>query len=126
MLDKTIEVAKAYLTGNSLPVGELPNLLKEIHKTLTALSTGGTEVPNSRVRAEDTIHDDYLICLEDGRKMKILKRHLQQTYQMTPEEYREKWGLPPDYPMVAKSYAMRRSLIAKEQGLGKKPDQSST
>lgn len=116
MLDKTLELLKTYLSNNSVAPDALPGLIRDVYGALKALE-GQQPVPS--IRIEDTVTDDYIICLEDGRKLKILKRHLQQTYGMTPEAYREKWGLPADYPMVAKNYGLQRSKIAKAQGLGK-------
>jgi predicted transcriptional regulator len=120
MIDKTIDLLKAYLAANHVPPGELPQLIRDVHAAVSV----GTGAPSDDYRAgfklEDTVTDDYIVCLEDGRKMKILKRHLAQVYNLTPEEYRKKWNLPQDYPMVAKSYGTRRSEIAKAQGLGKR------
>lgn len=115
MIDKTLDLLKSYLATNTVPPGELPKLLQSVHDALSSL--GKPQEPISKI--EDTVTDDYIICLEDGRKLQILKRHLRQRYGMTPEEYRKKWNLPSDYPMVAKSYGKKRSAIAKAQGLGR-------
>ena len=113
MNKELIDFLKVYVTYNYVPPEVLPTLMI----SLKNLFNGQVEIPTN---IQDTITDDYIVCLEDGRHMKILKRHLQQTYGMTPEEYRLKWKLPPDYPMVAKNYALQRSSIAKGQGLGKR------
>ena len=111
MNQDVIDILKVYLANNPMPPERLVQLLGEL---------GILKVEGPKIDIEATVTDDYIICLEDGRKMKILKRHLQQTYNMTPEEYRRKWNLPDDYPMVAKNYGLARSAIAKEQGLGKR------
>ena len=112
MRQEVFKLLKVYLAHNLVEPEALSKLLKEFCFLDSA--------PHSVVSIAETVTDDYVICLEDGRKMKILKRHLQQTYGMTPEEYRKKWNLPDDYPMVAKNYAKQRSEIAREQGLGKR------
>jgi predicted transcriptional regulator len=114
MQSHVFELLKIYLARTEVPPGELPKLLRDMDNLF--MEPGITP----EVRIEDTVTDDYIICLEDGRRMKILKRHIQQTYGMTPDEYRKKWNLPSDYPMVAKNYGLTRSAIAKEQGLGKR------
>lgn len=114
MKTEVFELLKVYLLNNTVDVEKFPKLLKE----LGFLSQ--EEKIETPVDIKQTITDDYIICLEDGRKMKILKRHLQQAYGMTPDQYRRKWNLPDDYPMVAKNYATQRSVIAKEQGFGKR------
>lgn len=117
-------VVAAYVGKNSIATSQIPDL---IHAVYTAFDTVGTpepepqaEVQKPAVSVKKSIHQDYLICLEDGKKLKMLKRHLRTNYGMTPEEYRAKWGLPPDYPMVAPSYAAQRSQFAKQIGLGRK------
>ena len=112
-----LDFVKVYVTHNQVAPEALPNLLLSLQKVFEGTTS---DAPKASVDIKDTVFDDYIVCLEDGRHMKILRRHLQQTYGMTPEEYRTKWGLPSDYPMVAKSYALQRSSIAKSQGLGKK------
>ena len=116
-----VDIVSAYVGKNSLPSGELPDLIMTVHKTLSGLDEGTRDVEplTPAVPVRKSITDEYLICLEDGKKFKSLKRHLRSKYDMTPEDYREKWGLPYDYPMVAPSYARKRSDLAKKMGLGK-------
>ncbi|MFL1461648.1 MucR family transcriptional regulator [Roseococcus sp. DSY-14] len=124
LLGLTAEIVSAHVSNNSVSVTDLPNLITEVHRTLAGL---GGMAPAPRVEAEKpapavpvkkSITPDYLVCLEDGKKMKMLKRHLQTSYNMTPDQYREKWGLGADYPMVAPNYAKHRSSLAKKIGLG--------
>lgn len=115
------DIVSAYVSNNAVQSGELANLIREVHATLSALDN---DAPNGDARKpavpiKKSITDEFLICLEDGKKFKSLKRHLRSKYGLSPEEYREKWGLPYDYPMVAPSYARKRSELAKEMGLGK-------
>jgi len=118
-------VVAAYVGHNPLPGQQLPDLIQSVYAALAA-STGGpapatVEPQKPAVPVKKSITPDYLVCLEDGKKLKMLKRHLRTTYGMTPEEYRAKWGLPADYPMVAPNYAAQRSQFAKKIGLGRKP-----
>ena len=115
------DIVSAYVSNNSIQSGELPSLIKDVHATLASLANGdlSTDAKTPAVPIKKSITDDFLICLEDGKKFKSLKRHLRSKYGLSPEEYREKWGLPFDYPMVAPSYARKRSELAKEMGLGK-------
>ena len=115
------DIVSAYVSNNSVQSNELANLIREVHSTLTALDKDAPngEAKKPAVAIKKSITDDFLICLEDGKKFKSLKRHLRSKYGLSPEEYREKWGLPYDYPMVAPSYARKRSELAKEMGLGK-------
>ncbi|MEL6827754.1 MAG: MucR family transcriptional regulator [Pseudomonadota bacterium] len=115
------DIVSAYVSNNPMQSAELPELIRDIHATLNALdSAGGTAAAlEPAVPVKKSITDDFLICLEDGKKFKSLKRHLRSKYGLSPEQYREKWGLPYDYPMVAPSYARKRSALAKEMGLGK-------
>lgn len=115
------EIISAYVSKNPVQSTELSSLIREIHGTLISLDSAGTSSAAQKpaVPVKKSITDEFLICLEDGKKFKSLKRHLRSKYDMTPAEYREKWGLPYDYPMVAPSYAKRRSQLAKEMGLGK-------
>jgi len=115
------DIVSAYVSNNPIQSAELPELIREIHSTLRTLgnSTGASGTPEPAIPVKKSITDDFLICLEDGKKFKSLKRHLRSKYGLSPEEYREKWGLPYDYPMVAPSYARKRSALAKEMGLGK-------
>jgi len=116
------DIVSAYVSNNSVPTGELPSLINEIHAALLRVSGEGAEAPaeaaKPAVSVKKSITPDYIICLEDGKKFKSLKRHLRTQYDMTPEQYREKWGLAADYPMVAPNYAKARSDLAKQMGLG--------
>jgi len=115
------EIVSAYVSNNAVQSGELAGLIRDVHATLVSLGNGhdSAEARKPAVSIKKSITDEFLICLEDGKKFKSLKRHLRSKYGLTPEEYREKWGLPYDYPMVAPSYARKRSALAKEMGLGK-------
>lgn len=121
-IDLAADIVSAYVSNNSVPAAELPSLISDIHGALLRL--GGTPVEETQepqkpaVSVKKSIASDYIICLEDGKKFKSLKRHLRTQYNMSPEQYREKWGLPADYPMVAPNYAAARSRLAKEMGLG--------
>lgn len=116
------DIVSAYVANNSVAAVELPALINEVHTALRRVSTGAgksaAEPPKPAIAIKKSITPDYIICLEDGKKFKSLKRHLRTQYDMTPEQYREKWGLAPDYPMVAPNYALARSQLAKEMGLG--------
>ncbi|MEH3145866.1 MAG: MucR family transcriptional regulator [Methylobacterium frigidaeris] len=116
------DIVSAFVSNNSVPVGELPGLISSIHAALTTLNAGSeAEKPEALVPAvpvRRSIQPDYLICLEDGKKFKSLKRYLRTRYGISPEQYRSKWNLPPDYPMVAPNYAAARSELAKTMGLG--------
>lgn len=115
----TLKLAIAYLGANQVSPAELSSVLRQIDDTLTEFD-GGPKL-NPAIPIEESIHPDYLVCLEDGRRLKMLKRYLFLNFNMTPEEYREKWGLPEDYPMVCENYSKKRAGIAKDQGLGKSP-----
>ena len=120
-IKNAVEVVAAYVSNNPLPSEELPQLIQRVHSTLTGLSDadqGKPEAPKPVVPINKSITPDYIICLEDGKRLKMFKRHLKTAYNMTPEEYRNRWGLPPTYPMVAPNYAKQRSKLAKEIGLG--------
>lgn len=122
-LEMTVEIVSSYVANNALQSSELPNLIKSIHSTLTSLTGPAPEPedkPEPAVSVNKSVTPEYLICLEDGAKLKMLKRYLRTRFDMTPEEYRAKWGLPADYPMVAPNYAKLRSKHAKQIGLGKK------
>ncbi|MBY0338019.1 MAG: MucR family transcriptional regulator [Acetobacteraceae bacterium] len=125
LLGLTAEIVSAHVSNNPVPVSDLPNLIQDVHRTLSSLGAPVVrpepEKPQPFVPVKKSIHPDYLICLEDGKKLKMLKRHLQSAYNMTPDQYREKWGLPADYPMVAPNYAKHRSSLAKQIGLGTQP-----
>jgi predicted transcriptional regulator len=118
----TASIVSAYVSNNSVPAQELSNLINQVHSALTRVSSGQGESPSEPLRpavsVKKSITPEYIVCLEDGKKFKSLKRHLRTQYGMTPEQYREKWGLPPDYPMVAPTYAEARSQLAKQMGLG--------
>ena len=118
----TANIVSAYVSNNTVPSAEIPNLIGQIHSALLRVSGGQAPTPaeplKPAVPLKRSITSDYLVCLEDGKKFKSLKRHLRTQYGMTPEQYREKWGLPPDYPMVAPNYAAARSQLAKQMGLG--------
>jgi len=118
----TAEIVSAYVSNNSVQAQELPGLINQVHSALTRVSTGQSEMPSEplkpAVSVKKSITPEHLVCLEDGKKFKSLKRHLRTRYNMTPEQYREKWGLAPDYPMVAPNYAAARSRLAKQMGLG--------
>lgn len=124
LAELTADVVSAYVSNNSVPSSELPSLISEIHvalgKTFGGAAEEVQEKPRPAVNPKRSVTDDYIVCLEDGQKFKSLKRHLMSHYGMTPEDYREKWGLPSDYPMVAPSYAAQRSKLAREMGLGRK------
>ena len=115
-------IIAAYVSNNPVPVSELPAMIKSIHATLGGLSGGGGSdsltSQKPAVPVKRSITPEYIVCLEDGKKFKSLKRHLRTQYNMTPEQYREKWGLNADYPMVAPNYAAARSQLAKQMGLG--------
>jgi predicted transcriptional regulator len=122
-LDLTADIVSAYVSHNSTPASEIPALISQIHAALLRVSTGRPEVAplepaKPAVSVKKSINPDYLICLEDGKRFKSLKRHLRTQYNMTPEQYRDKWSLPADYPMVAPNYAVARSQLAKKMGLG--------
>lgn len=126
LLELTADVVAAYVSNNPVPASELPNLISEVHSALGRI--GGAEAPavpaekpKPAVNPKRSVHDDYIVCLEDGKKFKSLKRHLMSHYGLTPEAYREKWGLDANYPMVAPNYAAARSKLAKKMGLGRKP-----
>ena len=117
----TADIVASHVQNNSVAISDLPQLIKTVHDSLAGL-TGDSpaEKPQPVVSVRRSVTPDYIICLEDGRKLKMLKRHLATAYGMTPEDYREKWGLPSDYPMVAPNYAKQRSSLAKKIGLGKR------
>ena len=124
VLGLTAQIVAAHVAHNTVPADHLPSLIQEIYRTLSGLGREAPAVlekPAPAVPVKKSIFPDYLVCLEDGKKLKMLKRHLSTSYDMTPEQYREKWGLPADYPMVAPNYASHRSSLAKKIGLGTKP-----
>jgi predicted transcriptional regulator len=118
----TAQIVSAYVSNNSVPAADIPALINQVHAALTRVQSGQTDAPAEPLRPavsiKKSITPEYLVCLEDGKKFKSLKRHLRTQYNMTPEQYRDKWGLTPDYPMVAPNYAAARSQLAKQMGLG--------
>lgn len=121
-IELAADIVSAYVSNNSVPSGDLPSLISEVHAALVKVANGAVEAPveapKPAVPVKKSVTPDYIVCLEDGKKFKSLKRHLRTQYNMTPEQYREKWALPADYPMVAPNYARARSELAKEMGLG--------
>ncbi|THV22941.1 MucR family transcriptional regulator [Peteryoungia ipomoeae] len=129
LVELTADIVAAYVGNHVVQAGDLAQLIGDIHQALSNTSSPTpvivpVEKPKPPVPIRKSIEDDYLICLEDGQKFKSLKRHLMTHYNMTPDEYREKWGLPADYPMVAPAYAEARSRLAKEMGLGQRRKRS--
>ncbi len=122
VLELTARIVSAHVTNNSVSVDMLPNLIQEVYKTLTNIGKEQPEIEKLQpaVPIKKSIAPDYIVCLEDGKKLKMLRRHLKTSYGMTPEQYRERWNLPQDYPMVAPNYAQHRSSLAKKIGLGTK------
>ncbi|MCP5366327.1 MAG: MucR family transcriptional regulator [Hyphomicrobiales bacterium] len=122
LLELTTEIVSAHVGNNTVALGDLPTIIQDVYKTLSGLgaSSSAPERPRPAVPVKRSVFPDHIVCLEDGKKLKMLKRHLKTAYDMTPEEYREKWGLPSDYPMVAPNYARHRSKLAKKIGLGTK------
>jgi len=124
LLSFTTEIVAAHLSNNQMNADEIPGLIQKVYRTLLNVNGDSpalsSERPQPAVPIKRSVTPDYIICLEDGKKLKMLKRHLKTAYNMTPEEYRERWGLPADYPMVAPSYATQRSKLAKDIGLGKR------
>ncbi len=122
LIEMTADIVSAYLGNNTVAADELPSIIQSVHRALAGVTLGepiiATSPKEPAVPVKKSITPDYLICLEDGRKFKSLKRHLRTKYNMSPEEYRAKWGLPKDYPMVAPNYARARSDLAKQMGLG--------
>jgi predicted transcriptional regulator len=122
-LRMTTDIVSSFVANNAVSSDELSDLIRSVHRTLVGLktdaATGPSERPKPAVPINRSVHDDFIVCLEDGKKLKMLKRYLRSTYNMSPDEYRKRWGLPADYPMVAPAYAARRSEFAKKIGLGK-------
>jgi predicted transcriptional regulator len=123
LLTLTADIVAAHVSNNSVAVNDLPNLIQNVHSALATIS-GSSSAPEARpepkVSIRASIKPDYIVCLEDGKKLKMLKRHLMTHYNMTPDQYRQKWGLSADYPMVAPNYAEQRRTLAKSIGLGTK------
>ena len=123
LLTLTADIVAAHVSNNSVAVNDLPNLIQNVHAALSGIAGNGAAPepkPEPKVSIRSSVKPDYIVCLEDGKKFKSLKRHLRTTYDMTPEQYRAKWDLPRDYPMVAPNYAKARSELAKSIGLGTK------
>ena len=123
ILGLTAQIVSAHVSNNAVAPDSLSSLIQEVYRTLAGVGTEAPEVEKQApaVPVKKSVFADYIVCLEDGKKLKMLKRHLKTAYNMSPEQYREKWGLPADYPMVAPSYAKHRSTLAKKIGLGTKP-----
>jgi predicted transcriptional regulator len=123
VLGWTAQIVSAHVSNNTVPPEALPGLIQEVFRTLSnvGIQVEPSEKPQPAVPIKKSVFGDYIICLEDGKKLKMLKRHLKTAYNLEPDQYRERWGLPPDYPMVAPNYARQRSSLAKKIGLGTKP-----
>ena len=121
-IELATDIVSAYVSNNSVAAGELPSLIKDVFGALSRVSNGEAAAPaeaaKPAVPVKKSVTPDYIICLEDGKQFKSLKRHLRTQYGLSPEQYREKWNLAPDYPMVAPNYAAARSTLAKQMGLG--------
>lgn len=127
LITLTADIVAAHVANNSVALADIPNLIGSVHAALAGLSTTEAQAPVAErpqpaVSIRSSVKNDYLVCLEDGKKMKMLKRYLAVQYNMTPDEYRERWGLPKDYPMVAPAYAAKRRELAKTIGLGRSPN----
>ncbi len=121
VLHMAVDVVAAYLSNNKTPTGQIPEVINTVFESLSAADAVGRAEPQKPwVPIRRSVTPDFIICLEDGKKLKMLKRHLRNSFDMTPGEYRAKWNLPPDYPMVASNYAKKRSELAKKIGLGRK------
>ena len=121
LLTLTTEIVAAHVSNNTVALGDLPHLINQVYGSLATMGTAPAAPaarPQPAVSIKKSVQPDYVVCLEDGKKLKMLKRHLKTAYNMSPEAYRERWGLSPDYPMVAPNYARQRSRLAKEIGLG--------
>jgi predicted transcriptional regulator len=127
LLALTAEIVAAHVSNNKLEADDLPALIRQVYGTLAGIGMepaelvagGAADRPAPAVPVKKSVTPDYIVCLEDGKKLKMLKRHLMSHYKLTPDQYRERWGLPPEYPMVAPNYAIRRQVLAKKIGLGK-------
>lgn len=124
VLRMAVDVVAAYVSNNQISSGQISEVINSVYTSLIgldgALFEASPELQKPATSIRKSVTPDYIVCLEDGKKLKMLKRHLRTTYNLTPEEYRAKWGLPPDYPMVAPNYARQRSQFAKDIGLGRK------
>ena len=121
-IELTAQIVSAYVSNNTVPASDIPALINQVHAALSRVPNKATDAPleplKPAISLKKSVTPEYIVCLEDGKKFKSLKRHLRTQYNMTPEQYREKWGLPADYPMVAPNYAAARSELAKQMGLG--------
>jgi predicted transcriptional regulator len=126
LAELTAHIVSAYVENNSVPMSALPELIRSVSNSISSLGSQPVEEPAAApvpaVNPKRSVHADHIVCLEDGKRFKSLKRHLMTHHQMTPQEYRAKWSLPSDYPMVAPNYAEARSSLAKSMGLGRKPE----
>jgi predicted transcriptional regulator len=124
-IELAADIVSAYVSNNSVPASDLPSLINDVYNALLRVGSGvpiaPSEPPKPAVPVKRSVSNDYIVCLEDGKKLKMLKRHLMTRYNMTPEQYRARWNLPADYPMVAPAYAEKRRELAKKIGLGRKP-----
>jgi predicted transcriptional regulator len=123
LLQMTTDIVSSHLANSQTEAPDIPDVIKQVYKTLSSVSGEGgrnKDRPSPSVPIKKSVMPDYIVCLEDGKHLKMLKRHLKSVYNLTPEEYRERWGLPVDYPMVAPNYAEKRSQLAKDIGLGTK------
>ena len=127
VLELTAKIVAAHVGHNQVAAEALPQLIQSVHRSLAAAGTAepAPAPPTPAVPIRRSVFPDHIVCLEDGKKLKMLRRHLHASYGMTPEQYRQKWGLPADYPMVAPNYASHRSSLAKQAGLGRKPGRSA-
>ncbi len=126
VLRMAVDIVSAYVANNTVPAGQVPEVINTVYNSLTTLDGGAdatAEPAKPAISVRRSVTPEYIVCLEDGKKLKMLKRHLRAAYDMSPEEYRTKWGLPADYPMVAPNYAAQRSAFAKKIGLGRKKGQ---
>ncbi len=123
VLGLTAQIVSAHVSNNSVTPDALPALIQDVYRTLSSVGREPSlpDKPLPAVPVKKSVFSDHIVCLEDGKKLKMLKRHLKTAYNMTPDQYRERWGLPADYPMVAPNYARHRSSLAKKIGLGTKP-----
>jgi predicted transcriptional regulator len=121
-LQMTVKIVASFVANNAMAPDQIPILIRSVHQAVSALARGEVEQAEARkpaVAISKSVQPDFIICLEDGKKLKMLKRYLRSTYDMSPDQYRKRWGLPPDYPMVAPNYSARRSESARRIGLGK-------
>ena len=128
MIALTTDIVAAHVSNNNVAVNDLPQLIQNVHSALSRLAGSGAVAearPEPKVPIRSSVRPDYIVCLEDGKRLKMLKRHLMTHYQMTPDQYRKKWGLAADYPMVAPNYAEQRRALAKSIGLGTKRKKST-